>query len=115
MKQWIAGIVAAVALAGAAAAHHGWGSYDSTKLIKLEGPVVALKYQNPHAELVMNRDGKKWEIILAPLSRMENRGLKRADIETGKVITIEGYARKDGTAEIRAERVIVGGKTVELR
>jgi hypothetical protein len=115
MKQWIAGIVAAVALAGAAAAHHGWGSYDATKLIKLEGPVVALKYQNPHAEIVMNRDGKKWEIILAPLSRMENRGLKRADIETGKVITIEGYARKDGTPEIRAERVIANGKTVELR
>jgi hypothetical protein len=115
MKQWFIGIAAALALAGAAAAHHGWGSYDSTKLIKLEGPVVALKYQNPHAEIVMNRDGKKWEIVLAPLSRMENRGLKREEIETGKVVTVEGYARKDGTPEIRAERIIVNGKTVELR
>jgi hypothetical protein len=115
MKQWIVGIFAAVALTGAALAHHGWGSYDDKKLIKVEGPVVALKYQNPHAELVMNRDGKKWEIVLAPLARMEARGLKREDIEVGKVVTVEGYARKDGTPEIRAERITANGKTVELR
>ena len=115
MKQWIVGIAAALLLAGAALAHHGWGSYDDKKLIKVQGPVLTLKYQNPHAELVMNRDGKKWEIVLAPLARMEARGLKRDDIEVGKVVTVEGYARKDGTAEIRAERVIANGKTVELR
>ncbi len=115
MKQWVLGLVGAAALAGIAAAHHGWGSYDDRKLIKVEGPVVALKYQNPHADIVMNRDGKKWDIVLAPLSRMESRGLKREDIEVGKVVTIEGYARKDGTPEIRAERITVNGKTVELR
>jgi hypothetical protein len=115
MKRLILGISAAFVLAGAAAAHHGWGSYDDKKLIKVEGPVLALKYQNPHADIVMNRDGKKWDIVLAPLSRMETRGLKREDIEVGKVVTIEGYARKDGTPEIRAERIIANGKTVELR
>jgi len=115
MKQWIFGMIGAFALAGIAVAHHGWGSYDDTKLIKIEGPVLSLKYQNPHAEIFMNRDGKKWEIVLAPLSRMESRGLKREDIEAGKMVTIEGYARKDGTPEIRAERIIANGKTVELR
>lgn len=115
MNKWIAGIFAAMTLAGAAAAHHGWGSYDDKKLIKVEGPVLALKYQNPHADIVMNRDGRKWDIVLAPLSRMEARGLKREDIEVGKAVTVEGYARKDGTPEIRAERVIANGKTVELR
>jgi hypothetical protein len=115
MKQWMLALIAAVALAGTAAAHHGWGSYDDKKLIKLEGQVLSLKYQNPHAEIFMNRDGKKWEIVLAPLSRMEARGLKREDIEAGKVVTIEGYARKDGTPEIRAERIIANGKTIELR
>lgn len=115
MKPWTLGIAFAVLFVGVAAAHHGWGSYDSTKLIKLEGPVLALKYQNPHADLVMNRDDKKWEIVLAPLARMEARGLKREDIEVGKTVAVEGYARKDGTPEIRAERIVVNGKTVELR
>lgn len=115
MKQWIAGISTVLLLASAAFAHHGWGSYDDTKPIKVEGPVLSLKYQNPHAEIFMNRNGKKWEIVLAPLSRIEARGLKREDIEAGKVVTVEGYARKDGTPEIRAERITANGKTVELR
>jgi hypothetical protein len=115
MKQWMLAFFSAFALAGAAAAHHGWGSYESTKLVKVEGPVLALKYENPHADIVMNRDGKKWDIVLAPIARMEARGLKRDDVAVGKVVTVEGYVRKDGTAEIRAERIIVGGKTVELR
>ena len=33
----------------------------------------------------------------------------------GKTVTIVGYPRKDGTAEIRAERIIVDGRTIELR
>ena len=33
----------------------------------------------------------------------------------GKAVTLVGYPRKDGTAEMRIERVIVGKKTVELR
>lgn len=115
MKKILLALVAAFALAGAAVAHHGWGSYDATKLVKVEGPVLALKYQNPHADIVMNRDGKKWDIVLAPLARMEARGLKREDIEVGKAVTVEGYVRKDGTPEIRAERIIANGKTVELR
>lgn len=115
MKKWILGALAAAAFAATAYAHHGWGSYDDKKPVKLEGPVLSLKYQNPHAEIVMNRDGKKWEIVLAPLSRMEARGLKREDIEAGKAVIVEGYPRKDGTPEIRAERVTANGKTVELR
>lgn len=115
MTKRIIGIAVALVFAGTAAAHHGWGSYDDKKLIKVQGPVVALKYQNPHVDMVMNRDGKRWDIVLAPLSRIEARGLKREDIEVGKVVTVEGYARKDGTPEIRAERIIANGKTVELR
>ncbi len=115
MKKWMLGLAGAALFAGTALAHHGWGSYDATKVIKVEGPVLALKYQNPHAEIVMNRDGKKWDIVLAPIARIEARGLKREDIELGRSVTIEGYARKDGTTEIRAERIIAGGKTVELR
>jgi hypothetical protein len=60
-------------------------------------------------------DGKRWDVVLAPVSRMEARGLVREDIAVGKTVTVVGYPRRDGTAEIRAERIIVGEKTVELR
>ena len=34
-------------------AHHGWSSFDETKPIYLVGKVKSVKWQNPHAELVV--------------------------------------------------------------
>jgi len=34
-------------------AHHGWSSFDPDRPIYLEGKVVSSKWQNPHAELVI--------------------------------------------------------------
>lgn len=38
---------------GTASAHHGWSSFDETKPIYLEGIVKSVKWQNPHAELML--------------------------------------------------------------
>ena len=46
---------------------------------------------------------------------MEARGLTPAMIAPGKPVTLVGYPRLDGTAEMRIERITAGGKTVELR
>jgi hypothetical protein len=59
--------------------------------------------------------GKTWDVILAPVARMEARGLSQRMIEGGKRITITGYARRDGAAEMRLERVKIGDTVVELR
>jgi acetyl-CoA acetyltransferase len=49
--------VAAASFAVAALAHHGWSSFDETKVIYLEGTVKTSKWQNPHAELVLETSG----------------------------------------------------------
>ena len=38
---------------GSALAHHGWSSFDETKPIYLEGVVKSVKWQNPHAEVML--------------------------------------------------------------
>ena len=38
-------------------AHHGWSSFDETKPIYLEGVVKSVKWQNPHAELMLEVNG----------------------------------------------------------
>jgi hypothetical protein len=109
-------VFAAAALAtGGALAHHGWGSYDPSKIVVLEGPVLASKYQFPHGEIVLEGQGKRWTVVLAPPSRMEARGLKREDIAVGKQVKAEGYLNKTVESEIRAERVTVAGRVVEMR
>lgn len=106
---------AAVAITAPALAHHGWSSYDETKPITLGGTLTSVAWANPHGTATMRWRGKQWDVILAPVSRMTARGLTEAEIAPGQRIGLTGYARRDGAAEMRIERVMVGSKTVELR
>ncbi len=106
---------AALAVSLPALAHHGWSSYDATKTLRISAPLTQVQYRNPHAQVAVQYQGKQWDVVLAPISRMSSRGLPEQALVVGKTITIEGYPRLDGTAELRAERIIVDGRTVELR
>jgi hypothetical protein len=102
-------------LPAVAVAHHGWSEYDSSKLLKLSGRIVEYGYEHPHGHIRLETPGKTWLCVLAPPSRMENRGLAKDLLKPGSEATVEGYANRGKPEEMRAERIIVGGKTVELR
>lgn len=107
---------AALALAPAVAfAHHGWSSYDATKVFNVKGTLSGVTWGNPHGAAKTRYQGKVWDVILAPTTRMEARGLTQDMLGPRKTVTLIGYPRSDGTAEMRIERVIVGDKTIELR
>lgn len=97
------------------AAHHGWSSYDNDKPISLTGTVVEASYTYPHGTIRLDAGGKTWVAVLAPPSRMSARGLPSEDLKTGVQATVEGYPNRDDPAEMRAERITIGGKTTELR
>jgi len=105
----------ALALPVAAAAHHGWSEYDSGKPLKLTGKIVKSGYEHPHGHVVLEVPGKTWHVVLAPPSRMERRGLAQEMLKAGTSVSVEGYPNRDKPEEMRAERIIVNGKTVELR
>ena len=46
-------LVAVLAAPFAVRAHHGWSSFNIDQPVFIEGRVVAVKWQNPHAELVV--------------------------------------------------------------
>src|SRR5688572_32553580 len=111
-----AAIAALVAAAPAAAvAHHGWGSYDAEKTLTVTAPLTDVAWRNPHGTAKVRWQGKTWDVILAPVARMESRGLTREMLAPGKRVTLVGYARRDGTPEMRIENITAGGKTVPLR
>lgn len=99
----------------AALAHHGWSEYDSDKLIKLTGRIAEAGYEHPHGFVKLETPGKTWHAVLAPPSRMEARGLPRDVLKAGAQATVEGYQNRSKPEEMRAERITIGGKTVELR
>lgn len=108
-------VIAGLLMSGAAVAHHGWGSYDAAKPVTITGPIVTSVYENPHATITVKAADKVWTLTLAPTSRMTNRGALSDWIGVGKVVTAVGYPSNVTPDEMRAERITVDGKTVELR
>jgi hypothetical protein len=99
----------------AAAAHHGWSSYDASKTLTITAPLKSVSWRNPHGSARVIWQDKEWNVVLAPVARMEARGLTPDMLTAGTPVTLVGYPRSDGTPEMRIERVTAAGKTVELR
>jgi hypothetical protein len=109
--------LAAASLVGAKAAHahHGWSGFDSGQVLRLNGRIAAMTFDNPHGELRLTTAGGEWSIELAPPSRMVARGLSREMLALGTDATVEGYPHRQTARLMRAERIVVAGKTTELR
>jgi hypothetical protein len=108
-------VAALAALTGPAIAHHGWGSYDANKPVTVAGPIQTSKYENPHVTLTVRASDKLWTVTLAPTSRMVNRGALAAMVTVGKNVSAYGYPSTAQPDEMRAERITVDGKTIEMR
>jgi hypothetical protein len=96
-------------------AHHGWSGYDSGKALNLTGVIKEAGYEHPHGFVKLETPDKTWLVVLAPPSRMENRGLPRTKLVPGATARVEGYPHRTDAQEMRAERITIDGKTVELR
>ena len=115
MRSMLAIAILLFAAPAAVLAHHGWGSYDASKLVTVEGPIQTSSYTNPHAAITVKAPDKTWTVTLAPTSRMQSRGAPAELVSVGKTVQAEGYASKADPGEMRAERITVDGKTVEMR
>jgi hypothetical protein len=53
MRRTLAIALLIVAAPAAVLAHHGWGSYDASKIVTVEGPIEASTYANPHVQITV--------------------------------------------------------------
>jgi hypothetical protein len=121
MKQphliWTAMVIVLLA-AVPTTAHHGWSSYDETAAVSITGTVRAVAYAYPHATLQLQSEGHEsqvWQVVLAPPTQMESRGLKQDSLKAGTLLTAMGYVHKQHATELRAERLTIAGTTTNLR
>jgi len=108
-------LLALLALASPALAHHGWSAYDWSQTLTLTGKIVESGYEHPHGHIRLETPRKTWVVVLAPPTRMENRGLPKEALNPGNTATVVGYPNRNKREELRAERITIQGKTVELR
>jgi hypothetical protein len=107
--------LAAALAPGAAIAHHGWGRYDTSKPFTVTGKILKSTFENPHCAIEMEVDGKHWHFVLAPPSRMQQRGATADRIAPGKTCTVFGYPHTSDPNEARIEYIVLEGKRIELR
>jgi hypothetical protein len=102
------------------AAHHGTGTYDSSKSVTLTGVVTEFAFTNPHAALYFDAkeaNGKvvNWAIEMNSPGVLRRAGWTKNTFKAGDQITITVRPAKAGTPVgliNRAQPVIVNGKQV---
>lgn len=108
-------LIPAILFAVSAHAHHGWSEYDSKQPLELNGVIEESGYSHPHGFVRLKTTDKTWHVVLAPPSRMENRGLSKQMLVPGTQAKVMGYPNRENEKEMRAERITIGDKTTELR
>ena len=92
-------------------AHHSFDAeYDVNKVVTVSGVVTRFEWTNPHALLYVDgkdAEGKagSWKFEMGAPGGLESRGWKKADLQNGDRITVDGYAAKGGTNLANARTV----------
>jgi len=107
-----AAIVAVCILITPAAAHHSFAAeYDHDKTLTLTGAVTRVEWQNPHAYFYLDvkdpASGRvaNWAFEMGAPAVLQRSGWKRSSMKIGDVLTVEGWAAKDGTHHANARSV----------
>jgi hypothetical protein len=101
MTRLAALLLATLAAALPAAAHHSFAIYDMDQDIHFDGVVESVKLRNPHMALtlkVTKDDGTTGLVNFvegAPINMIVRLGLDTADIAPGKPIKAVGAPRRD--------------------
>ena len=114
MKMIIgAGVLAVVTVAPLTAHHSFAAEYDNSKPLKLTGAVTRIEWQNPHAYFYLDvkdpESGRvvNWAFEMGAPAVLQRSGWKRSSMKIGDVLTIEGWAAKDGSHHANARVVTV--------
>lgn len=95
--------------------HHGWSNYNQNNVLDYKGTIREFKFENPHATAKVKHKAKIWTVILAPTSRMQDRGVPNEKLKKGSTVRIVGYPHKEIKDEMRAERIYIDDQKYELR
>ncbi|WP_199535536.1 DUF6152 family protein [Rhodohalobacter sp. SW132] len=115
-------LCAAAFIAAGTVLHHGWANYDADKEMDYNGIIQSNDIGNPHTYIDIEVIGeeeieiKEWKVVLAPVTRMRNRGMTDDSmLAVGDTVRVVGYPHRNIENEMRAERIIIGDVTIELR
>ncbi|WP_404714135.1 DUF6152 family protein [Sphingomonas sp. MMS24-J13] len=97
----------ALTIAGAASAHHSFAAFfDPDKTVTVKGTVTSYHFTNPHGLIAIDVRGANGQVehwraeTNAPVVLMR-RGWTRETLKPGEVVTLTGWASRDGQPYLR--------------
>jgi Family of unknown function (DUF6152) len=110
-----------VLLGGPIQAHHAFSAeFDANQSVTLNGSIVKVEWQNPHARVYMvvkPRVGPatNWEFELPSPNGLMRQGWSRDSLKRGDALTVSGYLARDGSHLASARSIRFGdGRLVVL-
>ena len=109
-----------VVLAGSGAlAHHPFDAeFDRAKPVTLAGTVESFEWVNPHATIhLKGRDRRgttaDWTVEMGGPDELTRGGWTKETLKGGEMITVQGWAAKDGSKRVNARAVrMANGKNM---
>lgn len=107
-------LIAGLAFAGTAAAHHGW-AWTTGENVELTGVVEEARLGNPHGDVLLNVDGTVWTVEVGQPWRNERAGVEPGDISRGVEMRVIGEPSADPDEKrLKVERFYIGDKEYVL-
>src|SRR5262245_6801004 len=94
---------------------HDWPTYDLTKKQTLTGVIKEVVYRGKPPMIKLQVGNNVLNVIMAPPSRMEFRGLSDDMLKAGMTVSVVASPSKTIKDEVRAETITIGRTTTELR
>ena len=114
LREMILALALAVALPGAALAHHGW-AWTEDGFFELTGIITAVYVGNPHATLDVDVEGEIWRVELAPPGPTMAAGFTEDVAKPGDEVLAIGNRSQDETEKrMKAVRIVIKGVTYDV-
>ena len=105
--------LAAVVLSAPAWAHHGFGRFDPTKDVEIEGTLTGIDFVNPHAYLYFDQVGPDGAIIkmrceMRAATVLRRSGWSAEMFVPGKHVKVSGNPHRDDPGSCYVETLTIG-------
>ena len=86
---------------GSAIAHHGYGEYDRSQLVALEGTLMRIQWANPHVLLMLQTESKgEYAVEWGSVAQLVRQGIKPVPLSAGDHLIITGSVNKNPEKKI---------------
>ena len=111
MKRLICTLACGVFLSFPVIAHHSFAAeYDGDKPASITGTITKIDWQNPHVYLTVETKDEAGKISIMtveghPPNILHRTGWTRDSVKAGDVVSITGWASKDGSRRMAGREV----------